>query len=85
MPSLEIETIVNQLDRPDEKTAEETKREEQVKKEQEEKNPHGQVVDIARPAMSSTGEFAERTTELNATKVARMNPRTPHRHTRESG
>src|SRR5207247_1131723 len=48
---MEIETIVNQLDRPEEKTAEEKRREEQIKKEQEDQNPHGQVVDIARPVV----------------------------------
>jgi TonB family protein len=48
---MEIETLVNQLDRPEEKSAEELKREAEKKKEEEDKNPGGQVVDIARPAI----------------------------------
>src|SRR5438874_12490580 len=47
---MEIETLVDQLDRPEEKSAEEKRREEEAKKEEEDKNPHGQVVDIAKPA-----------------------------------
>ncbi len=63
---MEIETIVNQLDRPDEKTAEEAKREEQAKKEEDDKNPHGQVVDIARPAIEERPDKANFVSEYDS-------------------
>ncbi len=56
---MEIETIVNQLDRPEEKSAEEQLREEQVKKEESEKNPKGQVVDLPTPAIEERPDNAE--------------------------
>ncbi len=48
---MEIESIVDQLDRPDEKSEAEKKREEEAKKEEEQTHPNGQVVDIARPTV----------------------------------
>src|ERR1700730_2136672 len=46
---IELESLIDELKRPDEKTAEELKREEEAKKEAEDKTPPGQVVDIAKP------------------------------------
>ena len=63
---MEIETIVNQLDRPEEKTAEEKKREEQVKKEEDDKSPHGQVVDLAKPAIEQRPDKASYVSEYDS-------------------
>jgi TonB family protein len=63
---MEIETIVNQLDRPDEKSADELKREEQAKKEQEEKAPHGQVVEMARPTIEERPDKANFLSEYDS-------------------
>src|SRR5262249_51784092 len=48
---MEISSIVDQLDRPDVPNSLEKQREEQAKKEEEEKDAKGQVVDIAKPAI----------------------------------
>jgi len=63
---MEIETIVNQLDRPEDKTQEEKKREEEQKKEEEDKNPHGQVVDIARPTIEQRPDQAKYVSEYDS-------------------
>jgi TonB family protein len=63
---MEIETIVNQLDRPEDKTAEEKKREEEQKKEEEDKNAHGQVVDIAKPAIEQRPDQAKYVSEYDS-------------------
>jgi TonB family protein len=63
---MEIETIVNQLERPDEKTAAEKAQEEAQKKEEEDKNPHGQVVDIARPAIEERPDKANYVSEYDS-------------------
>jgi TonB family protein len=63
---MEIETIVNQLDRPEDKTAEEKQREEEQKKEEEDKNPHGQVVDIAKPAIEQRPESSKYVSEYDS-------------------
>jgi TonB family protein len=63
---MEIETIVNQLDRPEEKTADEKRREEEAKKEEEDKNPHGQVVDIARPLVEERPDKANYVSEFDS-------------------
>jgi TonB family protein len=73
---MEIETIVNQLDRPDEKTAEEKKREEEAKKQEDQKNPNGQVVDIARPLIESRPDKADFVAEYDS-KVDKQT-RGPH-------
>src|SRR5689334_12637726 len=63
---MQIETIVNQLDRPDEKTPEEKRREEEAKKEEDQKNPHGQVVDIARPVIEERPDKANFVAEYDS-------------------
>lgn len=63
---LEIETIVNQLNRPDEKTPEEKRREELAKKEEEDRNPHGQVVDIAKPVIEERPDTAKYAAEYDS-------------------
>jgi TonB family protein len=68
---MEIQTIVNQLDRPETKTPEELRREEQQKKEEEDKNPHGQVVDIARPTIEERPDKADYVAEYDS-KVDRQ-------------
>jgi TonB family protein len=60
---MEIETLVNQLDRPEAETPEEKQREEERKKEEEDKNPHGQVVDIAKPAIEQRPDKANYVSE----------------------
>jgi TonB family protein len=67
---MEIETLVNQLERPEEKTEEEKRKEEEAKKEAEDKNPHGQVVDIARPAIEERPDKSNFVSEYD-TKVER--------------
>jgi TonB family protein len=63
---MEIETLVDQLDRPEQKSAEELKREEDAKKEAEDKNPHGQVVDIAKPAIEERPDHANFVSEYDS-------------------
>jgi TonB family protein len=63
---MEIETIVNQLDRPESKTPEEEKREEEAKKEEEDKKPNGQVVDIARPTVEQRPDKADYAAEYDS-------------------
>jgi TonB family protein len=63
---IEIETIVNQLDRPDERTLEEKRREEAEKKEEEAKDPHGQVVDIAKPLVEERPDKADYVSEYDS-------------------
>src|SRR5262245_12712370 len=48
---MEISSIVDQIERPDQPSPVEKQREEEAKKEEEEKNARGQVVDIAKPAI----------------------------------
>ncbi|HZS38535.1 MAG TPA: TonB family protein [Polyangia bacterium] len=67
---MEIESLVDELSRPDEKTAEEKAKEEQVKKEEEDKNPSGQVVDIAKPAIEERPDNAKFVSEFDS-KVER--------------
>jgi TonB family protein len=67
---MQIETIVDELQRPDEKTEEEKKREEEKKKEEEDKNPHGQVVDVAKPLIEQRPDNAKYVSEYD-TKVER--------------
>lgn len=73
---MEIETIVNQLDRPEEKSAEEKKREEEAKKQEEQKDPSGQVVDIARPLIEERPDKADFVAEYDS-KVDKQT-RGPH-------
>jgi TonB family protein len=63
---IEIQTIVNQLDRPEERTLEEKRREEEAKKEEEAKDPHGQVVDIARPLVEERPDKADYVSEYDS-------------------
>lgn len=65
---LEIQTLVDDLQRPDEETEEEKKREEEKKKEEEDKNPHGQVVDVAKPLIEERPDKANYVSEYD-TKV----------------
>jgi TonB family protein len=67
---MQIETLVDELQRPDEKTEEEKKREEEKKKEEEDKNPHGQVVDVAKPLIEQRPDQAKYVSEFD-TKVER--------------
>ena len=72
---MEIETLVDQLDRPEEKSAEEKRREEEAKKEEEDKNPHGQVVDIAKPAIEERPDRANYVSEFDSKVAERSTPR----------
>jgi TonB family protein len=63
---LEISTLVDSLDRPEEPTPEEKKREEKKKKEEEAKEPHGQVVDLARPAVEERPDEARFVSEYDS-------------------
>src|SRR5437660_9545902 len=80
---MEIETLVDQLDRPEQKSADEKRREEEAKKEEEDKNPHGQVVDIARPAIEERPDHANYVSEYDS-KVDRET-RGAHAHDRAGG
>lgn len=55
---MQIETLVDELQRPDEKTPEEKRREEEAKKEEESKDAKGQVVDIAKPLIEERPDHA---------------------------
>ncbi len=68
---LEISALVDELQRPDEKTPEEKKREEEKKKEEEDKSPPGQVVDIAKPALEQRPDKADFLAEFDS-KVDRQ-------------
>ena len=63
---MEIETLVNDLDRPDEKSAAEKKAEEEAKKEEEDKSPKGQVVDLAKPAIEERPDRANYVSEYDS-------------------
>jgi TonB family protein len=63
---MEIETLVDELSRPDEKTAEEKAKEEQIKKEEEDKNPGGQVVDLSKPAIEERPDNAKFVSEFDS-------------------
>jgi TonB family protein len=63
---MEIETLVDELDRPEVKTAEEKRREDAAKKEEDDKNPHGQVVDIAKPAIEQRPDHANFVSEYDS-------------------
>src|SRR5262245_31178100 len=65
---LEIESLVDQLDQPDARTAEEKLREEREKKEQEDNHPRGQVVDVAKPLIEQRPDRADYVSEYD-TKV----------------
>jgi TonB family protein len=67
---MQIETLVDELQRPDEKSEEEKNREEEKKKEEEDKNPHGQVVDVAKPLIEQRPDKANYVSEFD-TKVER--------------
>lgn len=58
-PPIEITNLVDELERPDVRTAEEKRREEEKKKEEENKAPPGQVVDIAKPALEQRPDKAD--------------------------
>jgi TonB family protein len=63
---MEIETLVNDLDRPDEKSAAEKKREEEAKKEEEDKSAKGQVVDLAKPSIEERPDRANFVSEYDS-------------------
>lgn len=65
---LEIQQLVDDLQSPDAKSAEEKQREEEKKKEEEAKNPHGQVVDVAKPLIEQAPDKANYVSEFD-TKV----------------
>lgn len=65
---LEIQQLVDELQSPDDKTEEEKQREEEKKKEEEAKNPHGQVVDVAKPLIEEAPDKANYVSEFD-TKV----------------
>ena len=65
---LEIQTLVDELQQPDEKSEEEKKREEEKKKEEEDKDPHGQVVDVAKPLIEERPDKTNYVSEYD-TKV----------------
>ena len=56
---IEISELIEELQRPDNKTAEEKQREVDKKKEEEDKTPPGQVVDIAKPALEQRPDKAD--------------------------
>jgi len=55
---MQIESLVDELQKPDERSEEEKRREEQAKKEEEDKKPPGQVVDIAKPIVEERPDKA---------------------------
>ena len=63
---LQIENLVNELDVPDAPTPAEKKREEEVKKEEDAKNPHGQVVDLAKPTVEERPDKADYLAEYDS-------------------
>jgi TonB family protein len=63
---MQIESLVEDLDRSDQRSAAEKLRSEQVKKEEQDKNPHGQVVDIARPAVEQRPDEAKFVSEYDS-------------------
>jgi TonB family protein len=67
---IEIQALVDELARPEAKTAEEKKREEQKKREEEDPRAKGQVVDIARPAIEARPDEARFVAEYDS-RVAR--------------
>lgn len=58
-PPIEISELIDELKTPDEKSAEEKKREADKKAEEEDKTPPGQVVDIAKPALEQRPDKAD--------------------------
>jgi TonB family protein len=65
---MQIETLVDDLQRPDEQTEEEKQREEEKKKEEESKKAPGQVVDLAKPLFEEHPDIANYVSEYD-TKV----------------
>jgi TonB family protein len=63
---MQIESLVDELDRPEEKSAAEKRREQEAKKEEEDKHPHGQVVDIARPTVEQHPDEANFVSEYDS-------------------
>jgi TonB family protein len=63
---LEISSLVDSLAEPDRPTPAEEKKQEQAKKEQESKDPHGQVVDLARPAIEERPDEARFVSEYDS-------------------
>jgi TonB family protein len=63
---IEIQALVDELQKPEEKTKEEQRREEQKQREEEDKNAHGQVVDIPRPAIEARPDDARYLAEYDA-------------------
>jgi len=63
---MQIETLVNQLERPEEKTEKEKAKEEKEKKEVENKLPPGQVVDIAKPVVEQRPDDAKFAAEYDS-------------------
>jgi TonB family protein len=64
---MQIESLVDELQKPDERTEEEKRREEQAKKEEEDKKPPGQVVDIAKPIIEQRPDKASYVAEHDST------------------
>ena len=63
---MQIETLVNQLERPEEKTQKEKEKEEKDKKEEESKKSPGQVVDIAKPVLEQRPDDAKFAAEYDS-------------------
>ncbi len=56
---IEIQSLVDELAAPDERTDEEKRAEEKKKEEEDKRDPDGQVVDIARPPLEERPEHAK--------------------------
>ncbi|HEX2570792.1 MAG TPA: energy transducer TonB [Polyangia bacterium] len=69
-PPLEIESIVNDIQRPVRRSEAEKRAEEEKKKEEDETHPNGKLVDIARPAIEQRPDQADHVAEYDST-VAR--------------
>ncbi len=63
---LELQTLVDELEHPEEKTAKEIKKEEELKKEIEQKHPLGQVVELPRPAIEQRPDQAKYVSEFDS-------------------
>src|SRR5205823_6079257 len=67
---IEIQSLIDTLAQPEVATPAEKRAEEQKRKEEEDPNAHGQVVDIARPAIEARPDEADYLAEYDS-RVAR--------------
>ncbi len=65
-PPIEVQSLVDELKRPDALTKEEKRREEEAKKEQEQQKAPGQVVDLPRPAIEQRPDKSDYVSEYDS-------------------